>query len=378
MVVSESIGAAIDLGEDEEPITSRLVLDCMGNGSPISRQQRYGMKPDGVCCVVGSCASGFDKESNLEGDIIYTNSEIQDKGENGQLQYFWEAFPVGIGRNGKEPGTSDVKTTYMFTYLDADEKRPSLTTLMDDYWNMLPIYQPSIKDPETDLDVKRVLFAYFPTYRDSPLPPNWSRVLAVGDASGIQSPLSFGGFGALTRHLERISGAISDALDNDCLHEDDLAEINAYTPNLSAAWMFQKAMSVRMGQNPDPKFMNRLLATNFYLMDEMGIDTIKPFLQDVIRIDGLVGSLARAFVADPLFMPQIVGHVGIPALVDWLGHVSMMTLYTGLHQFSPIIRPFVDEMKDERARFRWRRRMEAWKFGSGCDYILPRDQDKMF
>lgn len=377
VVVSESIGAAIDLGEDEEPITSRLVLDCMGNGSPISRQQRYGMKPDGVCCVVGSCASGFDKETNLEGDIIYTNSEIQDKGENGQLQYFWEAFPVGIGRKGKEPGTSDVKTTYMFTYLDADEKRPSLTTLMDDYWNMLPIYQPSIKDPETDLDVKRVLFAYFPTYRDSPLQPNWSRVLAVGDASGIQSPLSFGGFGALTRHLERISGAISEALVNDCLHKDDLAEINAYTPNLSAAWMFQKAMSVRMGQNPDPKFMNRLLATNFYLMDEMGIDTIKPFLQDVIRIDGLVGSLARAFVADPLFMPQIVGHVGIPALVDWLGHVSMMALYTGLHQFSPIIRPFVDEMKDERVRFRWRRRMEAWKFGSGCDYILPRDQDKM-
>lgn len=377
VVVSESIGAAIDLGEDEEPVTSRLVLDCMGNGSPISRQQRYGMKPDGVCCVVGSCASGFDKETNLEGDIIYTNSEIQDKGENGQLQYFWEAFPVGIGRDGKEPGTSDMKTTYMFTYLDADEKRPSLTTLMDDYWNMLPIYQPSIKDPETDLDVKRVLFAYFPTYRDSPLQPNWSRVLAVGDASGIQSPLSFGGFGALTRHLERMSGAISEALENDCLHKDDLAEINAYTPNLSAAWMFQKAMSVRMGQNPDPKFMNRLLATNFYLMDEMGIDTIKPFLQDVIRIDGLVGSLSRAFVADPLFMPQIVGHVGIPALVDWLGHVSMMALYTGLHQLSPVIRPFVDEMKDERARFRWRRRMEAWKFGSGCDYILPRDQDKI-
>lgn len=377
VLVSESVGAAIDLGEDVEPITSRLVLDCMGNGSPISRQQRYGMKPDGVCCVVGSCASGFEKETNLVGDIIYTNSEVQDKGENGQLQYFWEAFPVGIGRNGKEPGTSDVKTTYMFTYLDADEKRPSLTTLMDDYWNMLPIYQPSIKDPETDLDFKRVLFAYFPTYRDSPLQPNWSRVLAVGDASGIQSPLSFGGFGALTRHLERISGATSEALDNDCLHKDDLSQINAYTPNLSAAWMFQKAMSVRMGQDPDPKFMNRLLATNFYLMDEMGIDTIKPFLQDVIRIDGLIGSLSRAFVADPLFMPQIVAHVGIPALVDWLGHVSMMTLYTGLHQLSPLIRPFVDEMKDARARFRWRRRMEAWKFGSGCDYILPRDQDKM-
>jgi hypothetical protein len=70
---------------------------------------------DGVCCVVGSCVGGFDKETNLIGDIIYTNTEIRDNGENGKLQYFWEAFPVEIGRNGKEPGTSDVKTTYMFT-----------------------------------------------------------------------------------------------------------------------------------------------------------------------------------------------------------------------------------------------------------------------
>eukprot|EP00567_Pseudictyota_dubia_P001344 CAMPEP_0197468524 /NCGR_PEP_ID=MMETSP1175-20131217/66126_1 /TAXON_ID=1003142 /ORGANISM="Triceratium dubium, Strain CCMP147" /LENGTH=351 /DNA_ID=CAMNT_0043004625 /DNA_START=26 /DNA_END=1078 /DNA_ORIENTATION=- len=127
VVVSESLGAAIDLGEEQEPITSRLVLDCMGNGSPVSRQQRYGMKPDGVCCVVGSCAAGFEKETNLVGDIIYTNTEIQNKGESGKLQYFWEAFPVGIGRNGQEPGTSDVKTTYMFTYLDADKQRPSLS-----------------------------------------------------------------------------------------------------------------------------------------------------------------------------------------------------------------------------------------------------------
>jgi hypothetical protein len=185
VVVSESLGAALDLGEEEEPATSRLVLDCMGNASPISRQQRYGMKPDGVCAVVGSCASGFDKETNLIGDIIYTNSEIQDKGENGQYQYFWEAFPVNVGRALK-PGESDTKTTYMFTYLDADEKRVSLETLMEDYLDMLPTYQPSITDAEKDLDFKRVLCAFFPTYRDSPLQPDWSRVLAVGDASGIQ------------------------------------------------------------------------------------------------------------------------------------------------------------------------------------------------
>ena len=375
VVTSDSLGAALDLGDATDPITARLVLDCMGNASPISRQQRYGKTPDGVCCVVGSCAGGYDKETNLKGDIIYTNSEIQDKGKEGMLQYFWEAFPVNIGRNGNEPGSSDVKTTYMFTYLDASSGRPDLLTLMEDYWNLLPTYQPSITDPETDLDIKRVLAAFFPTYRDSPLQPGWDRVLAVGDASGIQSPLSFGGFGALSRHMGRISGAISDALKDDCLSKDDLATVNPYTPNLSAAWMFQKAMSVRIGQKVDSKFVNRLLATNFEVMEDMGIDTIKPFLQDVVRVDGLVGSLAGSFKADPFFMPAIVSHVGIPTLVEWLGHVGNMCIYTVCDSIiSPVMAPIVEKMEDKQERFKMRRLMEAWKFGSGGDYVLPRDK----
>jgi len=71
-------------------------------------------------------------------------------------------------------------------------------------------------------------------------------------------------------------------------------------------------------------------------------------------------------------MPEIVLHVGLPSLVDWLGHVGMMTLYTGLHGcVSPVLKPFVDNLDNPRAQFQWRRRMEAWKFGSGGDYILP-------
>jgi len=372
--VSEAVGAAVDLGEEYEPLTARLVIDCMGNASPISRQQRYGMKPDGVCAVVGSCAGGYDRSTNLVGDIIYTNTPIQDKGENGKLQYFWEAFPVGIGRNGAKPGSSDVKTTYMFTYMDADEMRPSMESLMEDYWRLLPTYQPSISNPETDLDVKRVLFAYFPTYQDSPLKPKWSRVIPVGDASGIQSPLSFGGFGALTRHLGRISTAIDEALEADLLHKDYLGEINAYTPNLSAAWMFQKAMSVQIGQKVDEEFVNRLLAVNFEVMNNMGQRTIKPFLQDVIRFDGLVTSLALSFAADPLFMPVIVAHVGIPRLVNWLGHVSMMGYYSFLDTaVSPVLTLVVERMTDEKEKFLWRRKLDAWKYGSGNDYILPKD-----
>ncbi len=82
-------------------------------------------------------------------------------------------------------------------------------------------------------------------------------------------------------------------------------------------------------------------------------------------------------VVTQAYMPTIVSHVGIPRLVDWLGHVGMMSLYTAYHaSVTPVITPFVEKLQNPRSRFRWRRRMEAWKFGSGSDYILPRDEQK--
>jgi len=140
--------------------------------------------------------------------------------------------------------------------------------------------------------------------------------------------------------------------------------------------MFQKAMSMKMGSTPDPVFVNRLLATNFQVMNDMGYRTIKPFLQDVVRLDGLAGSLARSFVADPTFMPQIVATVGLPELVEWLGHVGNMALYTALDAVvTPVIGPFVDRSDNPREKFRWQRRMEAWKFGCGAVYVLPESNE---
>jgi hypothetical protein len=37
-----------------------------------------------------------------------------------------------------------------------------------------------------------------------------------------------------------------------------------------------------------------------------------------------------------------------------------------------VIKPFVDKM-EAKERFLWRRRMEAWKFGSGNDYIFDEE-----
>lgn len=63
----------------------------------------------------------------------------------------------------------------------------------------------------------RILFGWFPTYKDSPLKTPFDRILQIGDASGIQSPLSFGGFGAMARHLSRLRRAVQEALQVCCI-----------------------------------------------------------------------------------------------------------------------------------------------------------------
>ena len=179
--------------------------------------------------------AGFAKD-NSYGDLIYTNEDTNMEKER---QYFWEAFPaMSLGE--------DARTTYLFTYLDADEARQhTVEGQFEDYWRMLPTYQKhnaaclqekSIEDAleDGDLILKRCLYGLFPTYKDSPLPTRWNRVLAVGDASGVQSPLSFGGFGALTRHLGRVTASVEDALRNDALDRASLTLVNGYAPNIAA------------------------------------------------------------------------------------------------------------------------------------------------
>jgi hypothetical protein len=66
----------------------------------------------------------------------------------------------------------------------------------------------------------------------------------IGDASATQSPLSFGGFGSMLRHLGRLASGVAQALQEDALSRCELALMQPYQPSLSAAWLFQRAMSV--------------------------------------------------------------------------------------------------------------------------------------
>lgn len=366
--------------QSKKAIASKLFVDSMGNGSPIVRQLRHASKPDGICMVVGSCCRGFDEDENKAGDIIRT---LEPSDTDAGIQLFWEAFPAGSGPKDR--------TTYMFSYMDADGSRPSFEQLMAMYWEKMPGYQ---KVNLQDLEVQRILFGLFPTYADAPLPPKWDRVIQIGDASGLQSPLSFGGFTALARHIGRLSNAITDAVQSDCLDRFNLKFINPYSPSLSSAWMFQKAMSLSPHAStatsplplpwtrPNPNFINRLLGGNFRVMAKDD-RVLKPFLQDVIMARELTATLINVMKNDPAFVPTILATVGIPALVDWIGHFLMLNAYAAITHVATAnkLRQRVEQLGDQHAKLRFvlRRALERWEYGSGLDYIVPnngRDGDQ--
>ncbi len=327
-------------------LTTRLLMDGMGHFSAIARQARQGKRPEAVCLVVGTCAEGYP--DNKTGDLFVSFTPIQH-----QCQYFWEAFPARDGR-----------TTYLFTYVDAHPDRLSLEELFEEYWRLLPEYQRCSLD---QLSIKRALFGFFPCYRESPLQLPWPRTLAVGDSSGSQSPLSFGGFGAMLRHLSRLTNGIHDALASDALDRTSLALLQPYQPSLSVTWLFQKSMSVGIHQAPSSNQINNLLSGVFDGMNELGDSVLNPFLQDVVQFLPLTKTLLMTSIRFPLLGLGVIPHVGVTELLRWGKHYANLGIYSVFTQFEGVLTPVIQALPD-RQRYRWRRWVDAWRYGAGCDY----------
>lgn len=330
---------------DGGPFKTRLLLDAMGHLSPIVRQARKGQKPDGVCLVVGSCAQGFPE--NEQADLMVSLTPMQQ-----QCQYFWEAFPARDGR-----------TTYLFTYVDAHPSRPRLEDLFEEYLVLLPRYQ---NIEVKDLNFQRALFGFFPSYQQGPLGSVWNRILAIGDSSGNQSPLSFGGFGAMVRHLKRLGNGIDEALQSDALSRDALNWLQPYQPNLAVTWLFQRAMSIGIDQKTDPDQINTLLINVFREMEHLGEGVLKPFLQDVVQFSGLSQTMIRTAIADPLLIARIVEHVGPSTLISWLGHYLNLGAYSALYPLAKSLESWTSALSPTQ-RYRVHRWLDSWEYGSGSD-----------
>ncbi|MHC5733065.1 MAG: flavin-dependent dehydrogenase, partial [Nostoc sp.] len=88
----------------------------------------------------------------------------------------------------------------------------SLLEMYEDFFTILPEYRRCSLDK---LVWKKPTFGYIPGHfsvgsRDRTVA--FDRLIAIGDAASLQSPLVFTGFGSLVRNLERLTTLLDTAL----------------------------------------------------------------------------------------------------------------------------------------------------------------------
>ena len=280
----------------------------MGTASPIAWQLNGGRAFDSVCPTVGAAiASGFDPEvwDADYGDVLNSHGDIS-RGR----QLIWELFP----------GAGEEITVYLFHYHQVHPENPgSLLEMYEDFFTILPEYRRCDMDK---LIWKKPTFGYIPGHfsvGSSDRTVAFDRIIAIGDAASLQSPLVFTGFGSLVRNLPRLTNLLNTALKHDLLDANSLNQIRAYQSNISVTWLFSKGMMVPTGSNLPPQRINSMLNTFFGLLAGEPPAVADTFIKD--RFDWLTfNRLAlKAASKNPALLPWIWELAGYQDILRWLG-----------------------------------------------------------
>lgn len=247
----------------------RLLVDAMGTASPIAWQLNGGRAFDSVCPTVGAViAGGFEPgvwDSNY-GDVLNSHGDIS-RGR----QLIWELFP----------GKDEELTIYLFHYHHIHPDNPgSLLEMYEDFFTILPEYRRCNVD---ELIWRKPTFGYIPghfsvTDRDRQVA--YDRLVAIGDAASLQSPLVFTGFGSLVRNLPRLTDLLDTALRHDFLKAQHLNQIRAYQSNVAVTWLFSKGMMVPTGKFIAPQRINSMLNTFFGILASESDAIASSFIKD--------------------------------------------------------------------------------------------------
>jgi lycopene cyclase CruA len=297
-------------------VSGRLIVDAMGTASPIAWQLNGRRAFDSVCPTVGAAvAKGFELGvwDSQYGDVLYSHGDIS-RGR----QLIWELFP----------GAGDELTIYLFHYHQVNSQNPgSLLEMYEDFFTILPEYRRCDMDK---LEWKKPTFGYIPGHfstdeRDRTVA--FDRLIAIGDAASLQSPLVFTGFGSLVRNLERLTTLLDTALKHDLLSFEHLNRIRAFQSNIAVTWMFSKGMMVPTGKFLPPQRINSMLNNFFGLLADSSPEVAENFIKD--RFDWLTfNRLAiKAASKNPALLPWIWELAGAKDLLRWVGNYINFTIH---------------------------------------------------
>jgi lycopene cyclase CruA len=306
----------VNLVNDEvRQASGRLLIDAMGTASPIAWQLNGDHTFDSVCPTVGAVIEGGFAPQVWDaryGDVLNSHGDIS-KGR----QLIWELFP----------GAGNELTFYLFHYHQVHPDNPgSLLEMYEDFFTILPEYR---RCDMEQLVWKKATFGYIPghfTTSRNDRTVAFDRLLAIGDAASLQSPLVFTGFGSLVRNLARLTTLLNTALKYDLLSAKDLNQICAYQSNIAVTWLFSKGMMVPTGKTLPPERVNAMLNTFFGLLADEPPEVADTFIKD--RTDWLTfNRLAlKAARRNPTLLWWIWEMAGAEDIFRWLGSYFSFTL----------------------------------------------------
>ncbi|WP_204141993.1 flavin-dependent dehydrogenase [Halomicronema sp. CCY15110] len=298
-------------------IQGRLLIDAMGTASPIAWQLNHGRAFDSVCPTVGACISGGFAPAvwdSTYGDVLFSHGDIS-RGR----QLIWELFPA----------QGDEVTIYLFHYHQVNSENPgSLLTMYEDFFHILPEYRRCSLDK---LTWRKPTFGYIPGYfaqgKDDRTVA-FDRLVAIGDAASLQSPLVFTGFGSLIRNLPRLTHLLDLALRHDLLKAQHLNQIRAFQSNVAITWLFSKGMMVPTGEAIPPARINSMLNTFFGILAGEDAEVADRFIKDRATWSEFNRMALTAATKNPALLWWIWQLAGANDLLRWMASYLNYTWQT--------------------------------------------------
>ena len=273
--------SAVRVRSTRGELVARVAVDARGASSP------YGTA-DLLCPTVGGVLTGLDFDPRC-GDILVTT----ERAERGR-QHIWEGFP---GRAGE-------LTVYLFYYA-LREAAGSLTELYARFFRTLERYRRGVPR------LVRPTFGFIPGWsRLTPAPRGpHPRIVLVGDAAALHSPLTFCGFGAMLRSFQGVARRIGEA------SEYGVAPTAASDESIHA-WtgMLARLMA---SERLDGDTLNALLGAAFASLAELGNEAFAALLQDRMPARDFVRFLHWTAQRHPRVYREVLRGVGPRAIARW-------------------------------------------------------------
>ncbi len=301
---------------------AKLFVDATGTNSPVSRQINAGKSITHVCPTVGTVATGFRRTNDLKTDekaVDFSVGEIlvstEDAADNRQL--IWEGFAGNRRR--------DEYTTYLFFYDSVESKADkSLFGLFENYFEKLPDY----KEKNGSWQIVKPVFGYIPSVHHR----GWNnvkktaidRVLLIGDAAGLSSPLTFCGFGSHVRNLRRLTDLTEKALRENLFDKKNLSQINAYEPRV--AQMSSLAEFMRPTENGKSAAVNETMNAVMSALSGLDKNISREMFQDRISFASFKRVLAKTAKIHPPVFRKMFEHLGANGAFWWLANIAEAAL----------------------------------------------------